>query len=523
MKKRVLGLLLALIMICGTISYIAPVEVQAAGLSVAQLQAKFPAGRYWNHTPGTSNNPDGTTGTPCPSHGSCTGTGSCGCNMYSGAIQCMGFAYKLGADAFGSSPRNWSKSYNINTVKPGDVIRYVTSAGNGHSVFVTGVTSTSVTFADCNYGNLCRIRWNVTVTKASLAATLQYIQVAPGTLNGGSGSGSTVTPTTTAPTAPTTTAAPSYDPEGDIDYINGKNHVIRYGGWAFDRSDLSKSAEVHVYIGGPAGSANAEGHVIVANQLREDIYKLYPEVGKYRGYEGTFYTAKSGVQPIYVYNINIGTGNTKMIWTENLNIPEDADYQPTQPTEPSTPSTGLKYKDIKTSDWYYEAVKYVTEKGIMTGMNETTFGPQGTVSRGQFAMILYRLAGSPAVSGSAGFTDVKGTEWYADAVNWAGINKIVTGYDDGRFVASKEISREQIATVLYRFASANGIHATGSLDALDKFADKDKVSEYAKEAMAWCVSNGIISGSDGGTKLNPTGKANRAEAATMIMRYDSKF
>ena len=157
-----------------------PLEANAAGLSLAELQAKFPHGKYWNHAGSSTNNPDGYTSTPCNHHGNCSkgGTdysGSCGCNSFSSSIQCMGFANKLAYDAFGSSYKSWSKT-TLSNLKPGDVIRY---KNNGHSIFVTAVNGDTITYGDCNSDGHCKIMWNKTISKATVSASLTGVYSAP--------------------------------------------------------------------------------------------------------------------------------------------------------------------------------------------------------------------------------------------------------------------------------------------------------------------------------------------------------
>lgn len=193
--KKIKFLLVAL-MTCMTICITMPnTEVEVASkMTLAQLRAKFPHGKYWNHIGSKKNNPDGWTNTPCTHHGykgaGCSYTGSCGCNnVGSGhdAIQCMGYAYKLGIDAFGSNPYYWktytgssAKKYLYNNLKPGDVVRI---NNNGHSIFITGVSSNTVTYTDCNTGATCVIRWGKTMSKAALASKLTNIREAPSTLS----------------------------------------------------------------------------------------------------------------------------------------------------------------------------------------------------------------------------------------------------------------------------------------------------------------------------------------------------
>lgn len=167
------------------------VEVNAASkMTLSQLKVKFPHGKYWNHIGSKKNNPNGWTNKPCTHHGykgsGCSYDGSCGCNATSSshqAIQCAGYAYKLGLDAFGSNPKTWktyygssAKKYLYNNLKAGDLVRYL---NNGHSIFVTGVSGNTVTYTHCNVDGQCKIEWGRTISKSKLAATLTSIRVAP--------------------------------------------------------------------------------------------------------------------------------------------------------------------------------------------------------------------------------------------------------------------------------------------------------------------------------------------------------
>ena len=170
--------------------------------------------------------------------------------------------------------------------------------------------------------------------------------------------------------------------------------------------------------------------------------------------------------------------------------------------------------------WYYDAVRYVYEHGLMNGTSATTFSPEGTTSRGQIVTILWRVAGSPDMEGEIWgypFADGDATAYYGTAVYWARMNGIAGGYGDGTFGPDDPISREQFAAMLYRFAQERGYDVTASAD-LSGYADVDKVSGYALEAMRWANAEGIINGTSGAT-LTPQGQATRAQAAAMLMRF----
>lgn len=174
------------------------------------------------------------------------------------------------------------------------------------------------------------------------------------------------------------------------------------------------------------------------------------------------------------------------------------------------------FTDVKSGDWFYDGVAYAYQQGMMNGVSATSFDPYGTTTRGMIVTILYRLEGSPAVSGSA-FNDVADGAYYADAVTWASKNGIVTGFGDGAFGPDQAITREQMAAILYRYAAMKGYAVTDRAD-LTGFADAGSVSDYAKEAMAWANAAGLITGVTS-TTLDPQGGAQRCQAAVILARF----
>ncbi len=175
--------------------------------------------------------------------------------------------------------------------------------------------------------------------------------------------------------------------------------------------------------------------------------------------------------------------------------------------------------------WPYEYVEYVIDNGIMsgTGFDEkgnTNFSPDGTLTREQFAQVLYNAEGKPAVTYSDRFPDVEPGEWYTDAVLWAGENNIVEGYNNGKFGTGDEITREQLAVMLYKYANMKGYDVTGRAD-VTRFEDWEKISDWAFEHIRWANYSSIINGK--GKNLDPKGYATRAECATMITNFMRKF
>ncbi len=182
--------------------------------------------------------------------------------------------------------------------------------------------------------------------------------------------------------------------------------------------------------------------------------------------------------------------------------------------------SALPFTDVSTGDWFYEAVRYVYENGLMNGTTEMTFAPNATTTRGMIVTILYRLEGEPAVSDGS-FTDVASGAYYADAIAWAAANGIVTGYGDGRFGPNDTITREQMATILYRYAAYKGYSVTSS-GSLSGYGDAAQVSAYAEEAMAWANGANLVTGTTA-TTLSPRGSATRAQVATILMRFAGSF
>ena len=181
------------------------------------------------------------------------------------------------------------------------------------------------------------------------------------------------------------------------------------------------------------------------------------------------------------------------------------------------------YEDVAEDDWFYDEVYFVTEKDLMTGIvPKEIFGPFEKLNRAQFATILYRMEGEPAVETDQGFQDVVKGEWYADGVNWAAEKGIVKGYEGGEsFGPADMITREQMAVMLYRYAQYKGYDITKSED-YDAFEDASEVSAYAVDAMKWAVGNGIIKGKDS-TCLDPSGETIRGECAVMLARVVREF
>ncbi|MBO5179773.1 MAG: S-layer homology domain-containing protein, partial [Clostridia bacterium] len=175
--------------------------------------------------------------------------------------------------------------------------------------------------------------------------------------------------------------------------------------------------------------------------------------------------------------------------------------------------------DVTEDDWFYEAVKYANENKLFNGVSSTEFGPNVSMTRAMLVTVLYRLEGEPATNRSIPFADVDMSMYYANAVIWAKQNNIVNGVDENNFAPDREITREQLVTILYRFAQYKGKDVSvGENTNILSYDDVSQVSEYAIPAMQWACGSGIITGRTTAT-IAPKGTATRAEVATMLMRF----
>ena len=192
------------------------------------------------------------------------------------------------------------------------------------------------------------------------------------------------------------------------------------------------------------------------------------------------------------------------------------------------------YYDDTKGHWAEEAIDSVTERGLMNGVAERKFAPDMTLSRAMFVTMLWRLEGEPYEEGTAqagmNYSDVDGDDWYYKAVLWGVKNDIVKGTSDTTFSPDASLTREQMATCLYRYKNGNGRLETGEdssassqndISAIGSYTDADQVSSWAKEAVTWAIANGIINGVSE-KKLAPQGTATRAQAATILLRYIDK-
>ena len=170
------------------------------------------------------------------------------------------------------------------------------------------------------------------------------------------------------------------------------------------------------------------------------------------------------------------------------------------------------FTDVPEDAWYAQAVTYAQQAGLMSGVGEDSFAPEGTMTRAMLATVLYRREGAPAVEGESPFQDVAAGQWYSDAIVWASQNEIVGGYGNGLFGTNDSVTRQDMATILWRYAGAPQASAEAG------FADAAAIADYAASAVNWAREKGVLSGKEG-NRFDPLGFAVRAELATVLMNY----
>lgn len=176
----------------------------------------------------------------------------------------------------------------------------------------------------------------------------------------------------------------------------------------------------------------------------------------------------------------------------------------------------LPFTDVRESDWFYDDVVFAYENGLFSGTSDTTFSPNTSMTRAMLVTVLYRLEGQPAVNGRSGFSDVQYNGYYEDAVTWAADNGIVNGTSTSTFSPNVNVTREQMAAILYRYAQYKKYNTAAS-SSLNSFSDHTSVSGYAVASLQWSVAEKLVNGSNG--KLMPTGNASRAQVAAILHRF----
>lgn len=176
------------------------------------------------------------------------------------------------------------------------------------------------------------------------------------------------------------------------------------------------------------------------------------------------------------------------------------------------------FRDLDTTRWYHEAIDTMLREGLMNGTGNELFEPNGTLTRAMLVTILWRSEGKPAASAQTSFTDVPAGAYYAEAVRWAAANGVVKGVSSTEFGPSKNITRQELVTILWRLAAKKGLNTSNAGLTVPEFADRSQIAAWAAEAMSWGCTRGILTGKSA-NRVDPTGTATRAEAAAMIVRF----
>ena len=309
-------------------------------------------------------------------------------------------------------------------------------------------------------------------------------------------------------------------PSGNVSHSNGSYTVA--GVTENDGSTLIQFTERYTYYTpSHGGSSGSSGYAIT---VPSDIKNGDVTVSPSRATAGTVVTIT--VKPDAGYELDSLTVTDKNGGTVALKDIGSNKYTFTMPSGAvkiaaefveETPVSTLPFDDVAATAWYYDAVEYVYDNGLMNGTASDTFAPNATLTRGMLATVLWRMEGSPVVNYALPFEDVSGGQWYTEAIRWAASVGVVNGTSATTYAPNANITREQLATMLYRYAA----YKSGSVStsaSLSGFTDAGSVSDYAADAMEWAVAEEIIGGMTS-TTLVPQGSATRAQTATMLMRY----
>jgi len=336
-----------------------------------------------------------------------------------------------------------------------------------------------------------------------------------------------------------TTGAGSYE-AGEIVYIYaGNRDGYSFDGWTSSDVTINNANSKNAYFTMPAGNVtvtanweyNGGGGVVIPT-----TYTLTfdtnggSEVKSVRGVYGTTidltkYTAeKNGYEFAGWYADKALTEKvTSVKLTKNMTVYAKWTEIPVddEPCDGGANCPTNYFTDVDQSQWYHEGIDFVVENDMMKGVGNNKFDPHGVTSRAMIVTILYRLEGEPAVSGENPFSDVANGTWYTDAVIWAEANGIVNGYGDGKFGPNDDITREQMAKIMYNYAEYKGYDVSARAS-LASFSDAGKISSWATEEMQWAVAIGLINGMGDGT-VAPQGDAERCQVAAIFMRFCDKY
>lgn len=440
------------------------------------LRQTYRHGEYWNDYNGT--NYLGSGPNPCPSCSqagrySCKGCSDrCGGFYYEGqriAGQCLGFTYQLGHEIFGGNPLYWAKHKDASRLRPGDIIygnigpMFDRSLAN-HGVFVTEVTEDTVTFADCNWSGPCRIRWDKTVARSKVAASMKGANI----------------------------------------YHAPNNMVGSVPTFLLESSKQLFAADEAVKVTwlAPAGG-KVKLELFAKNEKGDYVTrKIYAPTAS------PFSLGKQAV------------GEYRLVLTHTAGTTVQTASLPFEVFERQT----LPFTDVKSGQWFCKnnAVPYVYSQGLFAGLSDTRFGPDNVMKRNMFVTVLGRLSGATVDhTTQTAFADVPTGKWFSGYVAWAVENKIVSGVSATAFEPEVPITREQICRMLVSYAAFAKV--TLPADRRVAFADETEISSWAKESVMRCAAAGIIVGMEhqGAMYFQPTATATRAQVATMICGFIS--
>lgn len=285
----------------------------------------------------------------------------------------------------------------------------------------------------------------------------------------------------------------------------GENGNYNDAGNTFVPYKVSTGVESNASL---AAGATKHGSVKISPVAPEKGDKVVITVKPAAGYEVDEVTVLNGKKEVAVK----AAGNNKFVFVMPAGtVKIDVTYKK---------ANVVKFLDVADNAWYADSVYAAVDMGLFTGVSDNYFQPDGSMTRAMLVTVLWRLEGSPA-AGSSDFADVANGSWYDKAVAWANEEGIVTGISDASFAPNAAITREQMATMLYRYAKYLGLNTAAKAD-LSDYADADKISAYAVDAMAWAVRAGLINGVTADT-LAPAGTATRAQVATILVRFVEKF
>lgn len=284
--------------------------------------------------------------------------------------------------------------------------------------------------------------------------------------------------------------------------------------WFHGLTQLMTGSLIDLTVGGEIGVGEAlvGGHRYVAAE--QSLITIISDTASWSA-EGQWYTtAEEPIEADPEPSNPIDPEPTDPIDPEPT---DPVDPEPTDPVDPD-PTPVMQFTDVPAGIWYYDAVCYAVERGLFKGTSDTTFEPSKTMNRAMLATVIYRMSESPETAYSPVFTDVPDGMWYSSAIVWAAENKIVNGMGDGTYKPTGDLTREQIAVLLYNYANLLGLDTSARAD-LSTISDGNAVSSWAMDAMAWAVHVGLFQG-DANGMLTPRDSATRAAVAVLLQRFE---